>query len=384
MRHPLDSVVFIDPADAPEELRRALGGFALDSAVPLPVRRDESGAERDGDGGGAEREGSGAEGVTPEMIFAGILTLFAYEPKHERAEYYRRLLTRARPGIIPELSRAALLKAENEDFTLAEEICRAIEGLSPGDPLCALNYAAVLDRREEFCRRSGLREEADALYEDARSWYGKAMAEDFPAAYFNAGAFYFRKHEFDRAKDCFESYIALAQGAGGDGSADEKLERAGECVAYIDARNLDDEAFRNAYRLISSGEETEGVQVIRGFLEKHPHVWNAWFLLGWGLRLAGRYEDGRQAFLQAAEHGGGAQADTWNELALCCMELGKYDECEAFLKKGLARAPENAKIISNIGVLMLKTGRRAEAQRWFRAALEYNPNDAVARASLEA
>ncbi|MDR1786045.1 MAG: hypothetical protein LBR23_06250 [Spirochaetaceae bacterium] len=371
MDFPLDSVSFIPPQNAPADFTDSLKGFPLDPAIPLPVRRE------------APEALSGDGEIPGEMILAGILSVFAYDPENEHAGYYRRLLLRARPGIKQELSAAALLKARNDDFALAEEICLALRGLSPEDGLCALNYAAVLDRKGEFYRRSGLHEDADACEEEARRYYQRAMEEDIPEAHFNGGLFFFRRRDFARAKDCFETYIALAQGLSGGEGADEKIGIALDSIEYIDTQNLEDERFKSAYELISSGQEEKGIRLIRDFLEAHGDVWNAWFLLGWGLRLLGRFGDAKRAFRQAVRCGGGGTGDTWNELAICDMELGLYAESEGDLLSALELNPEDPKIMSNMGVLKLKTHNKTEAATWFRAALEYNPGDPIARAALD-
>ncbi|WP_162511104.1 tetratricopeptide repeat protein, partial [Treponema endosymbiont of Eucomonympha sp.] len=68
-----------------------------------------------------------------------------------------------------------------------------------------------------------------------------------------------------------------------------------------------------------------------------------------------------------------------NELAVCCMELGGYAESVQRLKDALAQESDNAKLMTNMGFLLHKQGRVGEAQSWFRAALEFSPDNAPAR-----
>ena len=78
-----------------------------------------------------------------------------------------------------------------------------------------------------------------------------------------------------------------------------KKERAQEIVNNINAQNIDDENYKAAYDFIKKGQEEKGIEAIRDFLQSNPKVWNAWFLLGWGLRRLERYSDAKTAFLQA-------------------------------------------------------------------------------------
>jgi len=130
------------------------------------------------------------------------------------------------------------------------------------------------------------------------------------------------------------------------------------------------------------GREEEGIAKARTFLASYPKVWNGWFLLGWGNRRLRRWKEGREAFEKAAELGA-EDADTYNELAICLMELGEFTECRKCLQKALRLEPDNVKIVSNLGALSLRQGRRDEAEAFFRTALELDPQDPLAKSLLE-
>jgi Flp pilus assembly protein TadD len=334
---------------------------------------------------GTSGGGESSDGISVEMILSGILTIFAYDKNNAHLSRYKKILLRVRPNIKRELIDMAVFKARNDDFELAEEICRALDGIAPDDPYVALTSASVQDLRGAFFRQSGLFDDADACDEEARALYRKALREDIPDAHFSAASFYLRTQDFARAKSCFETFLALAHGSGGEDeeNVQTKIERAVECINMIDTQNLDDELYKKAYSLISSGEEGKGIGVIREFLEKNAGVWKAWFLLGWGLRLLERFDDARQAFLRAEQCEGGKTADTYNELAICCMESGLLEKSESYLKKAIQLNPQDSKIMSNMGVLLRAMKRFDDARTWFLTALEFNPDDIVAKRSLD-
>lgn len=145
---------------------------------------------------------------------------------------------------------------------------------------------------------------------------------------------------------------------------------------------MDDERFKNAYALISSDQEEKGLEEIREFLLHNPNVWNAWFLLGWGLRKLERYADAEGAFQKALELGGKENAETYNELSLCLMAKNDFYGAKENLLKALSLAPENTKIISNLGFVALKEGEIELARKYFSSVLEFEPNDAIAAAEL--
>lgn len=371
---PLESVYFIT---LPEGFELSKESFPIDVTIPLPVQKKDSDAPGQ----------FNPEELTQEQILAGILTVLAYDKHNQNLQYYRSIITKARPDIKKELSEAAILKVKNEDFELAEEIFLALQGLDPEDKAITLNMALFFDQRADSYRRSGLTEDADAYDEDALHYYKEAMVAEpaIPDAFFNAGFFYLKQKEYSNAKDAFETYLALTCDTPDEDLGDNgvyKKERAQEIVYNIKNQNMDDARFKAAYDLISNGEEEKGLDQIRMFLQNNPQVWNAWFMLGWGLRRLGRFEDGIQAFSKALECGGDTNSDTYNEMAICHLETGNYEEAKKALLKALAIEPESTKIISNLGYVALREGNIADAQKYFTTVLEFDPDDKIAQTEL--
>ena len=373
-KNPLDSVFFID---LPEDFNLSDAAFPIDKSIQLPVQ------QKDNDAPGVFNP----KEITLEQILAGILTILAYDKKNPNLDYYRSILKKAKPHIKSELCEAAILKTKNEDFDLAEEIFLALHGFDPDDEAIILNMALFLDQRADSYRRAGLFEDADAYDSDAESYYIQAMEAEppLPDSYFNAGFFYLKQHKYREARDCFETFVALnceatEEELGENGAY--KLNRAQEILENIKNQNMDDERFKNAYDLISSGQEEKGLEEIRVFLQSNPKVWNAWFLLGWGLRKLERFEDAKQAFLEALKNGGDTNSDTYNELSLCLVAEHKFDEAKSALQKALAIDSDSTKILSNLGYIALAQDNPEEARKYFSIVLELDPKDAIAATEL--
>lgn len=371
--NPLESIFYIT---LPENYSLPENAFKIDITIPLPVQSPINNPE-DFD----------VNSLTLEMILAGILTVLAYDKNNQHLHYYRSLLTSVKPNIKTELTQAAILKAKNEDFDIAEEIFTALHGLDPDDIGTILNLALFFDERAESYRKSGLIEDADAYDDCAHNYYQQAMVAEpaVPDAFFNAGFFYLKQRNYTKAKNCFETYISLSANYDEDEITEsdcKKRDRAEEIIRDINSRNLEDELFKSAYDFIVMGQEEKGLESIKEFLETNPKVWNAWFMLGWALRRLERWSDAKTAFLQAIELGGNTP-DTYNELAICSMELEEFSECKKFLSEALKQEPENTKIISNLGFLELKQGNTEEAQKYFTIVLEIDPNDVIAKKTLE-
>jgi tetratricopeptide (TPR) repeat protein len=371
----LNSIYYIS---LPENFELSKNAMHIDKSIPLPVQRKEKDSP----------DNFNMEELTSEQILSGILTVLAYDKSNKHLDYYRNIIKDARPNLKQELSAAAILKTKNEDFEIAEEIFMALRGFDPEDVAIILNTALFFDQRADSYRRSGLVEDADAYDASAEEYYKMAMDNDPPPpdAFFNAGFFYLKRNDFFNARGCFESFLALTCDAKDEELGENgvyKKERAQQIINEIKNGNMDDARFKNAYKLIQDGQEEKGLEELRVFLQRNPDVWNAWFMLGWGLRRLGRYADAEGAFNKALECGGDSNADCYNELSICCMEQEKFDQAQAHLLKALEIAPENTKIISNLGYIALKRGEVSTAQKYFQTVLEYDPNDKIAAMELE-
>ncbi len=372
--NPLASIYFIN---IPEIQLSSCNSFEIDSTIPLPVQKKVGEAEAD----------FNPKEIEPEQILAGMLTILAYDSKNQHLDYYRSILKKIKPNLKKELCEAAILKTKNEDFDLAEEIFRALIGYDPEDVAITLNMALFLDQRADSYRNSGLNEDADAYDADAYSYYEQAMNAEppLPDVFFNVGFYYMKQHKYREAKDAFETYLALTCETSDDEMGENgvyKKERAQEIINNINNQNMEDESFKAAYDLISSGQEEKGLEQIRDFLQTNPKVWNGWFMLGWGLRRLERYSDAKQAFLECLKYGGDSNSDTYNELSLCYVQEKDFAEAKKCLMKALSIEPESTKIISNLGYLALAMGNKQEARNYFTAVLEYDPRDKIAASEL--
>jgi Flp pilus assembly protein TadD len=341
--------------------------FAIDPAVPLPVELPV----------GDER--LNLEELSLEMILSGMLRVLSGTPevKPEWFAYYRSMVLALRPGILPEFTEAAILKARNGDYALALEILAALKGIYPRSPSVLLNRAMVLEERAGALERAGQETAAEGEYLAAEIAYAEALDFPIPEAFFNAGQFYLKRRNFSRALVCLRAYSSLEEDED-EGLDEEKRADALRLVREIEDHGLEDPDFRTAWEHIRQGREREGMDCVRAFLEKRPGVWNGWFLLGWALRRLERWDDARASLDKALELGGDT-SDTRNELAICLMEQGDYAAARRQLETALQRDPENIKIISNLGVLAMRAGKEQEAAGFFRTVLELEPEDPLAR-----
>lgn len=347
---------------APAHLGELLKVSLFDPKIPLPVESGPPGEVQE---------------ITLEAVLSAILHVVSEVPPHRHQVYYRELALALRPSLPAELSQAGAVKAETGDYALAEEIFKAWEGLCPEEPRAWLNLALLYE--QQAAALAGREEDKAALESKkrARDYYKRALEAEppLPEAFYNAAFFHLSEGLLDRAIQNFETYLSLE-------TRPERTEKAKNALAAVQARQRADLLFKGAYDAILMGQEEEGVAKARSFLEAQPEVWNAWFLVGWGLRRLGRYAEGRQA-LEKAHELAPAETDVSNELAICCLESGDLKSARRHLEAALRREPENVKLICNLGLVAQKDGRLEDARGFFETVLEIDPEDKIARLSLE-
>jgi Flp pilus assembly protein TadD len=359
---PLANIIYIS---IPESMEREVGNLKLDPDIMLPVEVQ------------GETDKWDPSELSWEQIIAAMLKILAYDPSHEHAEYYRRFVLEARPDIVEELTETGVFKAKNKDFEVAEEIFRALLGLLPGDSRVELNLALLYEQKAEAAEGRGDDETAQREEEKAFEAYQNLFEKEevLPEAHLNGAHFFLKRRNYERARYHLDHYTRV-------GDDEEKIQEARGIISEIDSQNLLDTLFKEAYDFIRMGKEEEGIEKAKKFLESHPEVWNAWFLLGWAYRRLEMYEEARDAFLKAEENGSD-HPDTLNELAICYMELGDYEESRRRLEQALAKEPSNTKIMSNLGILAMKRGNVEEAEGFFHSVLDLEPEDPIAREYID-
>jgi Flp pilus assembly protein TadD len=361
MNNKLQNIVYIS---VPDTLDREIGEFRIDPDRLLPVESTGGGDRYD------------IRDLSWEQIVSGMLKILAYAPDHEDTDYYREFVSAVSPDLVEQLTATGIVKTQNGDHELAEEIFLALKGLQPHDARALVNLALLYEQRARAAAQRGDNEQEQRYVDEAFELYHETFRlDDVPVeAHLNAGFFYASQQNFAKAADHLGTYVET-------GEDQERLEEAARMLEQIDRQSLSDTQFKEAFDFIRMGREEEGIERIREFLTKHPTVWNGWFMLGWGLRRLGRFEDAVQAFEKALEHGP-EQPDTLNELAICHMERDNLTEAKALLSEAVRIEPENTKIISNLGIVTLRQENREEAEGYFQTVLEIDPEDRIARTYL--
>ena len=197
MQNPIDSLLYVQISA--EQAGKIFE--ALDSSIPFPIQLSEPN----------QKENFKAENIEPEMILAGMLTVFAYDRENPNIQYYRKIFNLLRPDIRKEMTQAAIIKTRNFDFEMAEEILLSLEGLNPNDGITKLNLALLMEERAQYCQMRNLFEDALSFNKRAEELYSELILFEppLPAVFFNAAYFFIKQKNYIKAKSLLKTYLEI-------------------------------------------------------------------------------------------------------------------------------------------------------------------------------
>jgi tetratricopeptide (TPR) repeat protein len=344
---------------------RSIGEFTVDPSIHLPIEVPEGDQQ------------FSREHISWEAIISAMLKLLAYRPDHAHADYYRRFVLSVNPRLKEEFTGAGITKSRQGELDLGIEIFRALVGMFPDCASSRNNLALVYEQKAEILKSHGEQEQSEALEELAFQQYERALEQDpdSAASHFNFCHFYLRRRNFQRAKEHLDRFLDL-------NTDPQKSELSSALQRELENVNHIDTACAEAFDAIQMGREAEAISRLESLLETHPGIWNLWFLLGWAQRRSGIYAAGRISLEKALELDQ-QNPDTLNELAICLMELGEYQQSRNRLSQALELEPENVMLLSNLGILSMKIGKNAEAAGYFTQVLGHAPEDTLAQHYLD-
>lgn len=106
-----------------------------------------------------------------------------------------------------------------------------------------------------------------------------------------------------------------------------------------------------------------------------PEAWFLWLMAGSAFLRAGDYAQAGE-YLATASGLNPKSPEALNELGLCAALQQDYARAEELFKQALTIAPSDFGALSRLGAVCLQRGRKQEALRYLRRALEQKPDDA--------
>ncbi len=351
----LHDVVFIT---LPDTLQRDFEDFIFNPTIPLPVQL--------ADGSSSIHP---SEGISIEMIAAGLIKIVAHAPSHTHAAYYRSLLIALQPDIVKELQIAAIARAKVEDYDFAEELFSAANFLSPEIPELFVNLSVLYGQKARVAIDKDDQESADIAIENQVNVLRRGLEHhpnsELLLAEFGMLHLFLGNDEI--ALTHLTKYLNIAD-------TSEKRDLIEKRVKEINERLENDQTLHAAFDEMQLGNEEQALRLIETFISNNKDVWSGWFIKGWAHRRLTDYAAAQEAFLKCLELGE-QNADIYNELSICSLELGNEELAKNYLEIALELDNDNVKLLSNLAFLHIRDEEFNQAHDLLLRAQEIDPKD---------
>lgn len=351
----LSDIVFIA---IPEAARRDFDGFCFDPDILLPVQLTDS-----------NRAISPNQGISIEMIGAGLIRMIACRPEHPHFAYYCKLLNALYSDAAHELQVAGIAKAKKHDYDFAEELFLACCNLDPHTPEQYVNLSVLYGQQAKEAMDANDQQRYDHCITKQLAILRKGLEVNPDSivllSEFGMLNLYLGNDEI--AVEYLQQYLRLAP-------EDEKKTLIADRVRETAKRLENDQTLYGAFDEMQLGHYEQALSLANTFVRNNPKTWEGWFIKGWACRCLGDYTDAQKSFLRCLELGE-KNADIYNELSLCALELGNKELSKNYLEIAVDLDDENVKLLTNLAFLHLRDGEYNEAYELLLRARSIDPND---------
>lgn len=339
-------------------LKTDLGTFTLDPSIKLPVQLPDGKTEID------------ADDVSVENIVSGMLTIIAYDEAHKHFSYYKSFIDALEPGLAAELNKAAIAKEQQKDYDFAEELFLAVYHMLPQAASC-INLATLYSYMAVDAREKKNDEDEDKYLLLAKRTLQDGLRRfgENEQILSELSSFEAYMGNLEEAKEYLERYLMVA-------SEGEKKQEMKKVKEQIDFQLENDNEIKEAYDFIMLGMPDKALPIIDKFIQANPSVWNGYFIKGWALRVKKDFELSKEALMECMKRGE-TNAEIYNELSICELELGNKELSKTYLEAAADLDGEDLNIMSNLAFLYLTDGQFDEAREALEKARYLSGNDEI-------
>ena len=225
------------------------------------------------------------------------------------------------------------------------------EYLYPNSSTIRLRRAHLMMSKEEYAQAVGDSEKAIAYFKEAATdgWM-------LGRVYSNMAEEYYKLKDFDAAINCYRK--------------------------AMESDSCDDITIYNYYDVCyEAGRVEQAVEYLEGYVKKNPYSREGWYCLGCAYRDLTLYEKAVDAFEYAIAIDK-SYVDAYVALSQTQDYMGNTSEAVTTMLRVLDYSEERDKVYHTIGSLYAREANYDTAMAYFKKAIEENPANAEAHASL--
>lgn len=351
----VDNISFIELKDNADII---IKDYKLNPLVPLPLIVDELINEIKGNR--AQNE------LKISSIINGIIYSIGADVNFKYNEEYKKILYAFDKDIENYILHKSLKLIEETKIDQGMIYLRTLVNLNRNNKLGLFNYGLSLERKANIDFDNNNIKKGWVFLNEATKVFEETLDldETFSPTYYKLGYHYMNTSQYIKAKLIWEKFIKL--------SDDENLkEEIKDNLISIE----DNVLYEEGYNEVLSGNPSKGLEKLLPLKEKYEDWWNLLFMIGLSYRMQGMYNEAKIEFENILKINQN-QVDTLNELGLCLVNLGVFEEAIKNFTLAL-ELREDYEILCNRGMTYLQIGKISEASIDINKAYELNPEDEI-------
>lgn len=351
----VDNISFIELKDSADII---IKDYKLNPLVPLPLIVDELINEIKGNR--AQNE------LKISSIINGIIYSIGADVNFKYNDEYKKILYAFDKDIENYILHKSLKLIEETKIDQGMIYLRALVNLNKNNKLGLFNYGLSLERKANIEFDNNNIKKGWVFLNEATKTFEETLDldETFSPTYYKLGYHYLNLNQYIKAKLIWEKFIKICD--------DENLrEEIKDNLGSID----DNVLYEEGYNEVLSGNPSKGLEKLLPLKEKYEDWWNLLFMIGLSYRMQGMNNEAKIEFENILKINPN-QVDTLNELGLCLVNLGLFEEAIENFSLAL-ELKEDYEILCNRGMTYLQIGKIREASIDINKAYELNPEDEI-------
>ncbi|KPU45372.1 lipoprotein NlpI [Oxobacter pfennigii] len=333
--------------------------FKLTDNLPLPIKTD------------GLIEGIKAskyeERIDFELLAEGMVCVIACDKDFKYNEDYINILKGTTEKIDSYLLSKSMELASKGEFIDALTYLITLEKISDNHMIIWYNIGLILKEMVFIKNEKGSTEEHDLFYQLSFEIF-EELSEIYPhfsKAYYIMGFYYSNEEKYQEAILAWQKAYELSADSNTKAEIEKLIQNENDKLIFMEAKQK-----------IIDGEAEQGLKMIIPLIGRHDDWSEAKYFTALGYRKIQNYKKA-ELLLNELIKAGESFHEIYNELGLCCMELGNVDNALKNLKTAVELNKDSGGYNCNLAIAYYYAGDDAKAKEYLKKAKELEPNDEI-------
>ncbi|MDW7668681.1 MAG: tetratricopeptide repeat protein [Bacillota bacterium] len=306
------------------------------------------------------------QGFKNKNIIEGMLFVLGVDPSFKYKNTYLSILKES--GINAEAYLIKIINRDNIELDKKLVYANGLINIGELNEKKLFIYGNVLEMKGTELFEKKENKSAEAFMEKAVSYYNKALDKnpEFSLSYYKLGYYYRQNSHYLNAKAYWDKFLEYDDN---DIRKQEIRDQLEELDYYLQ--------FEEGYKLVLKGYVEKGLDKLIPLLDVFKNWWKLFFVIGVAFRQKQEFEIAKTYFKNVIELNS-RQVEAINELAVCEISTGNYEDAKSYLDEGIKANPNSHELYTNRAAANIYLEDIENAEKDVEKAIEIYPDNEVA------